>query len=404
MRRLASLPSLNIPFFPTPQTFVVEEITPTCEVLEVGKKIEKSSSDGKFAHFVLQKSGWSTIQAELAIAKALHITHKRFSHAGIKDKNATTTQLCSVFAIEPEKLLSLKIQDIQINGSWACEEPVRMGELLGNRFTALIPQTSGKEEAIKEIASETRLLFPNYFGSQRFGSLRSNTHKIGKLLLQEKFKEAIMSYLSDSSNEKDPQAVQARKELAETHDFNLALKNFPSHLKYERLMLHHLTKYPNDFVGAVQRLPRALSIMFLHAYQSYLFNKALEVRVHTRDFVAREGEFYCGRGKLGFPDLSIKKDGSQNNSFLVCKLLGYETKESELTEIEKKLLEEEGITLSLFKIKKFPALSVKGAYRSALAPMVDFSFVRESGLFRFSLQKGAYGTVALQEFIGSGNH
>lgn len=401
MLYLSKIPGLGLSFFPTAQTFFVEEITSDGTVLGANQKIEKESPPtSKFAHFILQKSDWTTISAELAIAKALHITPKRLSHAGAKDRNATTTQLCSAFALEPSRLLSLHVKDLQINGAWGSGNPVRMGDLQGNRFTIIIPQAKEKVEAVSEIYEDLKGAFPNYFGSQRFGSMRENTHEIGKLVMQGNFEEAVMSYLCDAKGETNESAVAARKELASTQDFASALNNFPRHLKYEKLMLHHLSTNPSDFLGAFQRLPRSLSLLFLHAYQSHLFNLMLDSRILSQDFTAHEGEYYCATNPFGFPDIELGQGNIKSkSSYLVCRLLGYETKKEDLSEIEKEILEKEEISLSNFKIPKFLGLSVKGTFRCALCPLKDFSFENETGTFRFCLQKGSYATVALREFL-----
>ncbi|OIO21816.1 tRNA pseudouridine(13) synthase TruD [Candidatus Micrarchaeota archaeon CG1_02_47_40] len=403
MRYLSETDGIGIGFVPSSSNFFVEEITKEGNVLTLDEKMEAvapASAGAKFTHFILQKKDWSTLGAEMEIARRLHISPKRLSHAGVKDKNAMTVQLESAFAVEPEKVLSLHIKDMEINGAWLADEQVRMGDLQGNRFTVKIGGGEGTGEKVQEIYSELDGVFPNYFGTQRFGSMRENTHIVGKMMLKGDFEGAVGEYLCGTQNERDEKSVIARKNLLATGNYGQALREFPHHLKYERTMAAHLASLPHDFVGALQRIPRGLSLMFVHAYQSYLFNLMLEERVKRRDFTAMEGEHYCGKNEFGFADTEVKAVGREGkDSFLVCKLLGYETKEEELNEIEKEVLEREGIALENFRLKKFAALSSKGGERCALAPLVDFSF--KEGVFSFSLQKGAYATVALGEFLES---
>src|SRR3989338_9932290 len=126
----------------SPEHFVVEEITEGGEVLEGGKKIERQVAAGAkekfdFTHFVLQKRGWDTTGELRAIGRQLGCGIKRFSYAGMKDRQALTTQLCGVYGFAPERVMGVRVKDIEILGAWAAVDKVRMGGLAGNRFTVV---------------------------------------------------------------------------------------------------------------------------------------------------------------------------------------------------------------------------------------------------------------------------
>lgn len=389
-----------------PEDFLVEEIMRDGTVFEVDEQIQRESESGDFVHFVLQKKNWNTLQALKEIAKALRVSSKRFGYAGNKDRKTISTQLVSAFKCEPAALLGLHIKDIKINGAWRAKEKIEIGDLLGNRFRIHIrARADGARERVQEIYDELGGRFPNYFGAQRFGSVRGNTHLVGREMLNGNFRSAVMNYLTYASDENEPEmegARRARQELESSNDFKLALKNFPPHLKYERVLLHHLSEHPNDYVNALRKLPRGLSLLFVHAYQSHLFNILLSERI-ANGLEFEEGDMTCGENFYGFPDVeNVRAD--KNGKFLVGRTIGYETKPSET---ERALLEREGISVENFKIKSFPELSSKGAPRVLLAPLKDFEFEyaegeREGdsiGVFRFSIPPGAYATVALREFL-----
>ncbi|MBI4399182.1 tRNA pseudouridine(13) synthase TruD, partial [Candidatus Micrarchaeota archaeon] len=234
---------------------------------------------------------------------------------------------------------------------------------------------------------------PNYFGEQRFGSVRKNTHLVGREILVGNFKGAVLNYLTFTNNEENEDAVIARKELASDLDYSKALKDFPRHLKYEKIILNHLAKNPNDFVNSLRKLPRGLLLMFVHAYQSYIFNVLLSKRISTGNLKPEEGEYTCALNDYGFPDLEKKT----KKGFLVGKLIGYE---SSLNEVEKELFEKEAIDKEMFKIKSLPEISSKGSFRTLLTPLKDFNYkVDEELILSFSLQAGSYATVVLREFI-----
>jgi len=378
------------------EDFIVEEIGNDGAVLELDKPFVRTDEDGgQFVHFVLQKKNWSTSSALLEIAKRLHMSQRHFNLAGTKDKTAISTQLASGFGISKEALLSLKIKDIQINGAWMAKDKVRLGRLLGNRFTIRIEDVGSVDdretsERVKKIYSELHGRFPNYFGEQRFGSTRRNTHLIGQKLLQNDCEGAVRIFLCDVEGEKNNESMEARKELASTNDYARALQYFPKHLRLERTMLAYLEK-KKDYVGALKRLPRNILLLFVHAFQSHLFNELLSGRIKESggELELEKGEYFCGE-TLGFPDLGkMEAEG-----WIAGKLIGYGTP---LNERELALLEKMGISKDAFRLKLLPEVASKGTYRTLLAPLKDFGF--SESVFRFSLPSGCYATMAMREFL-----
>ena len=51
-------------------------------------------------------------------------------------------------------------------------KPIRLGNLVGNRFKIKISGTDGDKKKINDILSQLNGGFPNYFGIQRFGAAR----------------------------------------------------------------------------------------------------------------------------------------------------------------------------------------------------------------------------------------
>ena len=371
----------------TPGDFVVEEITPGKKVLEVNfeneiKEIKeiKENFKGEFAHCVLQKYNWDTMRAVKEISKRLHISQKRTGFAGTKDKRAITTQRISVYNVSPENLMKIKIKDMVLGNFQYSDDKIDLGDLWGNRFTITVRNinlNSGEiAKRIEKIAGELKYGFPNFFGVQRFGTVRPITHLVGKEILKQNFKKAVMIYLCDVYEDESFESVKARRKLTETGDFKDALENFPKHLGYETAMLNALAENRDDYTGALKVLPKKLRMLFVHAYQGFIFNRALSRYI--------KGGFYVER----------------------LPLVGYETIPDE---ISADILESEKIRQENFKINYMKDLSSKGQVRECFVPFYDFKILKTGEdelnkgknkiIIRFSLPKGCYATCLLREFM-----
>ncbi len=351
----------------TPQDFVVEEILLDETVLEIGKQQEFSSGNGENLIFVMEKTNWDTISAIRELGKRLHCSDKRLGFAGTKDRRAVTAQRCSAWNIKKEELEKIKIKDISLT-PLEHGNRINLGDLWGNKFTIIVREFNGKGQLPKRI--------PNFFGPQRFGELRPITHLVGKAIVDGRFHDAVDTYLFKTMDT-DPEQ-KTRKDCE--GNYSKALKEFPMYLKYERSILGQLAKSPTDYVGALRAVPRKLLVMFVHAYQSYLFNQILEKRVEL-GLEVMEGD--------------VLEDGVSTAPLFGTKSVFADNKPGE---IEREALENEWIELKDFEIHGMPDLTSEGLRRKLWIEPKDFK-VLERGenwiKLTFSLPKGCYATTAL---------
>ncbi len=390
----------------SPEDFIVEEIVGKGMAVEAGKKyspdmLGMEEKPGKFCVFVMQKKNWNTAQALRTISKVLGKGMRSMGFAGTKDRMSISTQLCSAFAAVPAQLLGIHIKDININGAWTSDAQIEMGGLIGNRFTVTVKNTSAQDSLEKSLATLNGA-FPNYFGEQRFG-FRNNNVSIGLSLLKGNFEEAVMTFLTDAQNEVREDATDARRKLAETRDFKAAMQYFPRYLKYERTMIEYLSRFPTNYANAIRKLPRSLSLMFVHAVEDYIFNEELKRRVESGATAPVENELVCGANSYGFPDIkSVSRYVPEmGGAFLVGNMVGYDTKE--LTVQEAELLSEFGISLESFKANSIKELNCRGAFRAMFAPYrwISSELGHEDAKLKFELPAGSYATVLLDELVDS---
>lgn len=396
--------------------FLVEEITLGGKIVELDKPFSYENKDGEFIHIAIQKTNWTTADAIKQIAKKIRAGSQRFNWAGTKDRNATTTQLISCFgksALEPLK--NLDVKDIKILGIWTANKKIKLGDLKGNRFTITLTKTNCQvpeinPEKIEEKIKELNYFTPNYFGAQRFG-IRNNSHKVGEHILKGNVEAAIWEILVGSPEaETNEIAKLARSKLNEHKNFAQAYEEFPRHLHLERDLLSHLKNHPNDFIGAFRKLQRQSLLIFVHAFQSAIFNELLQRRIkEEKTFQLEENTLVCELDEFGFPNedkttlvttenkTRLEKEFKEGKIVALDELIGSETK---LNPLQKELLTTHNVTQEMFKLPAIPELATKGSLKPRLVKVTNFAVIQNEPLvIQFTLPSGAYATTLIEQLI-----
>jgi len=105
------------------------------------------------------------------ISEKLNIDEHKIGYAGLKDKNATTTQYISIPQIKGNIKKILDNKQVEILDQFKSKSKLSIGELKGNNFKITLHDV--KEENIIQIYQMISKIqkhgIPNYFGYQRFG-------------------------------------------------------------------------------------------------------------------------------------------------------------------------------------------------------------------------------------------
>ena len=393
------------------EDFYVEEITKL-----------KLSAEGRYTILKVKKVNWDTLNFVRALSNALRISQRRIHYAGTKDKRAIAVQYFAISNLKEEdieRLKDLKIKDAEIEIVGKSNKCIQLGDLIGNRFVIKVsnPTDGDKIETIHEELKEKGT--PNFFGLQRFGAIRFITHEVGLQILKRDYESAFWTYVAKPFEGENEEVRKIREELWNSRDAKFGLRELPKYLRYERNLLQKLREGKSE-KEALLSLPENLKTMFIHAYQSYVFNRVLSERVKEFgslkivdkgdyvDFVEFEDGYYSfaedyvrvtdyNAGRVNF---LIEK----RRCALAIPLPGYETELGDdwISQKIKEVLEEDGIELSDFK-HEYREFSSKGSYRSADILIehtgLRFDKAENSIVFEFFLPKGCYATVLLREFV-----
>ena len=338
-----------------PEDFIVKEIIS----LPLGK-----SESGEYSYFLLQKKNLSTPEALSRIAERLRLSVKFLGYAGNKDKTAVTEQFCSAKGIKKEILERVTLPNIKIAFQGYGPVPISLGNNRGNRFIIILRNLTKKETAKLEAVKNKTFFFPNYFDEQRFS--KKNV-EIGRCIIRKDFAQAV-------------------RLLQETEKDN-------------SWMGEYLLKRKNDYLGVLRQFQKKILLLYIHAYQSFLFNNLASICLKKRYPAVKTVRY--SQGVFVFPS-DIKKET------LSLPTVGFDTevKNKQIKLLLQTVMKKEKLSFSDFIIRSFPELSQEGQERSLLTKAKELSISqaekdelnpgKEKIIISFSLPKGSYATMFIR--------
>jgi tRNA pseudouridine13 synthase len=403
---------------------------------------------GSYAHLVCRVTlrGWDTNDFAARLANAIGMSRERVSWAGTKDKRAVTTQLFSLQGVDPEAVPTVRDADVEVVGR--AGRPIFFGDLAGNAFEVIVraPDRPDAAETVRDElaafavagdpddmtddvdAPNDTVAVPNWFGVQRFGSMRPVTHKVGLDIVRGDWEEAVLTYVASSSEREPEDTREARTYVEQTRDFTGALDRLPNRLRYERAMCHELDGVedpdPADYRRALEAVPTNLQRLFVNAAQSYLFNRMLSERLRRGLPLGRPvvGDVVAFADRdapegLTLPDTdrlqsvtdrrveNVARHCERGRAFVTAPLVGTDTDLAggEQGEIERSVLSAVDLSPADFSL---PGEFGSTGTRRATLVRTDLELTRpaddrkENALaLSFSLPRGSYATALLREFL-----
>jgi tRNA pseudouridine13 synthase len=189
-------------FVPSPETFVVEELSAYVP-----------SGAGEHTYLWIEKRGITTLDAVAVLARRFGIGTHDVGYAGMKDRHATARQWLSLHGVDPVAAVATEAAPVAAIGAEAPARPppdprvrilraerhgnkLRVGHLRGNRFETVVLSGGGgggggqatAEELARRLAALVASGLPNRYGEQRFGAAADNAER-GFALLRGELRE-----------------------------------------------------------------------------------------------------------------------------------------------------------------------------------------------------------------------
>jgi len=233
-----------------------------------------------------------------------------FSFAGNKDKRAVTVSWFSAYKVRAERLAQLNqgeggLRGCHVGNFCYRDTGLGLGDLCGNEFVITLREciSSDASKSLEEVVGTAiqrvrETGFINYFGLQRFGSHGVGTWEVGVEMLRGNWRGAVGKILSYDAAilEKDDNLVSTEEKsraqachiFLTTYDFQKAQELIPRRSNAERAIL---TSFRDrgieanehggrlDYMAALQAVPRKMRTIYLHAFQSFVWNYVVTERI-----------------------------------------------------------------------------------------------------------------------------
>ncbi len=375
-----------------PKDFEVNEIY---NLEEITKEDE---GHGKiYYYFILEKTNYTQLKALEKVANIFKVRRDDIHFAGTKDRVGITRQLISVKGIKKHtfenniRFFNQRLgPDLKLTFIGRFNSRISLGDNLGNKFIITLRDLDEEEiSTIKQtIPQIEKQGVPNYFDEQRFG-YAGNSHIIGKYVLQNNLELAVKEILTSLPPKPREEFLNFSNQIKENWDeiksqnqkiISSIIKSAPKFYKNECRMLRHLHDHKNDFPGSFRVIHKKLRTLYINAYQSYLFNEALN--------------------KLK-PLESLE---SLDTLELMHKDLDLSTSYGK---IYKKLIEEDSLSQAAFSLQSSPELLQEKTSRKVkiYASNIKIHCITKDDEFSgnkklilsFELEKGAYATNVIKQ-------
>ena len=346
------------------EDFIVEEVP-----------LVKPRESGRYILYLLEKRNTTTQSALNIIRKKFNLKQSEIGYSGLKDKHAITKQFIT---IKKKSFLkrNFSFDNFSLKFLGFINERLLLGNLKANKFVITVRNLNDGEVKSLKSFKQDYVFFPNYFGNQRFSE---NNPEIGLALLRQDFNKVLNSALNSSKN----QSLKTK-------------------------LLKHLELYKNDSLGALRLLSRNILLLYIHSFQSLIFNQVLSNFINnhcskSRKFkIANKDLAICDQDSLiylykrKFPIVGFGSEGDKDSLW------------NEALSESLNLLGSFGIKRQSFITKRVPELSLEGSSRDAVVKAENFTCTLsndelnpnfEKAVITFTLPKGSYATVLLNYLL-----
>ena len=317
--------------------------------------------------YAVVKQGVSTPRMVYTLARRLRVRTSCITVAGLKDARATALQYASV----KKSCLENPPRVIRGPGFTAIMRGrgrVARGLVAGNRFAVRLCGPEAIEAG--RLLSGRVLRLPAYYGYQRFGTRRPNTHVVGLLLAYDAEWLAALEAIDEPYPDENPRIILSRILLKPSIDPERGMAR-----RVERLGVLRLS-------GVT---PHGLMQLYFSALQAFIFNEYLSERI-----------------RQGYPlDERIDGEGRDEQGRPLAPVPGVDacgSTRGEARRLLEAVLARHGLELDSLRLFRRFGVAARTFTRPVYIDVsVDASVKDDCAWLVFRLEKGMYASLILRE-------
>ncbi len=264
---------VNVEYKPSPETFFVEEIIDL-------ESLGFSRDYGNYTLYRLVKKGVDTFKALRAIAGYYRIPVSNIYYAGLKDRDSTSIQYIVIKkgllreepSIDEETTID---KNVSIKKIGYLRKKLSKKHILYNKFSIKIDSRVDEDKLKKILKVIEEHGLPSYYGYQRFGIIRYNTHLIGKYIIKNNYVDTLYEILYSIYPRENIDNIRSR--ISKTYKY----------LYYEEILQKHIKKRIS-LDNIIKKLGQKLATLYIQSLQSYIFNNILNKFIEERGFIKEE--------------------------------------------------------------------------------------------------------------------
>lgn len=359
---------------------------------------------GKWRVYRVTKKKLTSFEAARALANLARVEPSDVGMAGLKDRQGITTQYMSVLGGREVRWTSAELKIEQVGFAMG---PLTSGDSEGNAFEVtlrgLTPELAARvKPALAEVREHG---FVNYFGEQRFGNLRFGQGWIARDLARGELEVALKNLLCGRSAQDDERHAAFKRTLESRWGNWRACREIAGAFGAHHSVFEVLAKDPEDLHGAWRRVAARLRLIHLFAWQSHVWNRAVDRYVHTVTPRTERQHVDSIEGELTFARGAVHSDPAFQNRFRLPGVGLEDVEHAKQKELFTAVLREEGVAPREFRIEGIGGFQLKGEERDLVVwPRLLRAFESERDPGRvtlaFELPRGSYATVLVARLLG----
>jgi tRNA pseudouridine13 synthase len=362
---------------------------------------------GPWRVYRVTKRKLTSLQAAQILARAQGASAGEVSMAGLKDRQGVTVQH---MALRGGRELHVRDKDLRIEAVGFSSRELSSAASTGNAFDLTIRGLDeGELRRIREALPAVRAHgLPNYFDDQRFGNLRSAQGWIVLGLIQGRHEQALRRLLATVSEADDARNRSFKLALDRAWGDWTACREIAGRYREHHSVFGHLKRHPDDFAGAFYHVASRLRLIHLYAFQSHLWNRAVDAYIERITPPGLRARVSSREGPLTFSLGGYALDEGMESFRLPGPKLADVTHALQLELLEEALAGER-LAPAQFSIEGVSGFQLKGEERQLLVrpqrlrarpPEPDtLNRGRALARLRFELPRGAYATLVVKRLL-----